>query len=188
VWSRPVTGLPLTPKWRIYGGVLDETYLSFRWKVQFRGARRSLVPKRGSKAGLLQLTERGSRWTAPSLTIASAELPKIRGFSGPFQTFRGKVQFEGPGTHRSRKGDPMPWTSRTYRAGEQCGAARHWTPGEREMPKIEGISIRLSKLSEGMCEGGTGVTIGPEKEIRSLDFSNLQSGRAVWSRPVTGLP
>jgi hypothetical protein len=59
----------------------------------------------------------------------AAEIPKIRLITrGEFTAFRGKVLFGGPPTPKVPKRRSGAWTSPTYRAGEQCGAARYRIP------------------------------------------------------------
>jgi hypothetical protein len=81
------------------------------------------------------------------------------------------------------RGDPGPWTSPTYRVGEQCGAARHGCGKRLKSRKRGEFPEELSKLSEGKCSRGPCVPLVRKGRSGLLDFSNLQSGGAVGSRP-----
>jgi hypothetical protein len=190
VGSRPVTGLPASTKCENTAEFLLRLYKLSDGRRRFGGPGDAPCPKRRSEAlDFSNLQSGGAVWSLPATD--SRRAPKCRKVNsrGDFSNFqRESAGSGGPATPRSRKGDQKPWTSPTYRAGEQCGAARHWTPGEREMPKIGGISTTFFKLSEGKCSFGGAGPPGPKRKSEALDFSNLQSEGAVWSRPVTGFP
>jgi hypothetical protein len=155
--------------------------------VQARGPAKPRSEKRPAPR-LLQLTERGSRVEPPPHWAQGG--PKTRKYSGiPVELSKlteRKCSTGGPGTPRSRKGDRSHEFANLKSGGAVWSRPLSGLKASTENPKKRWNYRGTYQTFRGEVSFGGPARPRSRKADRAHDFSNLQSGGVVWSRPLTG--